>query len=332
MRQATIPITTEGDIAVNLRSFRRALGASRSPRTAETYTEAVEQFARFLSERGMPLVVANIRREHVEEFITALRARWKSATANNRYRSLQAFFRYLDEEGELGQGNPMAKMKPPRVEEQPPAVLSEAELRALLKTCESGQSFEERRDAALFRVFIDTGARLSEIADLRWNPHEDRCFDRDGRVRCKDGHEDNNDVDLDQGLLRVRGKSGRWRLLPLGNRATRSLDRYLRKRSQHSQARMQWLWLGASGKGRMTGSGIRQMFWRRSRQAGIDRIHPHQLRHTFAHEWLSQGGNETDLMRITGWRSRTMVARYGASAATERAMLAAKRLGIGDRV
>ena len=119
-----------------------------------------------------------------------------------------------------------------------------------MKTCESGQSFEERRDAALFRCFLDTGARLSEITDLRWTPHAHSCYDRERRVHCKEGHEDTNDVDLDQGLLRLKGKGGRWRLVSLGPKSVRSLDRYLRKRAQHGAARSQWLWLGQ--KGRMT--------------------------------------------------------------------------------
>jgi integrase len=64
------------------------------------------------------------------------------------------------------------------------------------------------------------------------------------------------------------------------------------------------LWMGL--KGPMTASGIRQMVKRRARQAGIGDVHPHQRRHTFAHRWLSDGGNGQDLMRLVGWRSRTI--------------------------
>jgi integrase len=46
------------------------------------------------------------------------------------------------------------------------------------------------------------------------------------------------------------------------------------------------------------------MLRRRGRQAGLPGLYPHQLRHTFAYEWLAQGGNETDLMRLAGWKSR----------------------------
>ena len=56
------------------------------------------------------------------------------------------------------------------------------------------------------------------------------------------------------------------------------------------------------------------------------------MRHSFAHAWLHAGGGETDLMRVAGWRSRQMLERYGASAAQERSLSAAKRLALGDRL
>ena len=103
-----------------LASWRRHLTAQRmSPATLTTYSASVSQLDAFLAEQSMPLEVADIRREHVEAFITSLLARWKPATAHNRYRALRAFFGWLVDEGEIAE-NPMARMKPPRLPEEPP--------------------------------------------------------------------------------------------------------------------------------------------------------------------------------------------------------------------
>jgi integrase len=92
-----------------------------------------------------------------------------------------------------------------------------------------------------------------------------------------------------------------------------ALDRYLRVRARHKDAALPWLWLGL--KGQLTAWGPVQMRRRRSHQAGLPELHPHQFGHTFAHQCLAQGGGETDLMRLAGWKSRAMLQRYGASAA-----------------
>ena len=163
MRQHA-PIIAVSDLAVNVESFARHLRAKNlSPRIQQTYHESVMQFASFLASKGMPQELVNIRREHVESFIEDLLTKWKPATANNRFRGLQSFMKWAAEEGEIKQ-SPMVNMKPPRIPETPPDVLPDEQLKALVETCDKGQEFADRRDVALLRVFIDTGARLTLMA------------------------------------------------------------------------------------------------------------------------------------------------------------------------
>ena len=68
----------------------------------------------------------------------------------------------------------------------------------------------------------------------------------------------------------------------------------------------------------MTVSGVARMMQRHGELAGVPDLHPHRFRHSFAHQWLSEGGGEGDL--LAGWRSQDMLARYGARAADERAL------------
>jgi site-specific recombinase XerD len=146
--------------------FRRTLRAEdKSERTVKSYTEAVRLFADFLAERGHPLTVEAITRDDVRAFIADQLERWKPLTALNRYRGLQAFFKWAVAEGELAATSPMAGMNPPQIPDEPPPVLTDEELRRLLKACE-GRDFTDRRDAAILRLFLDTGVRVSEAAGI----------------------------------------------------------------------------------------------------------------------------------------------------------------------
>ena len=137
------------------------------------------------------------------------------------------------------------------------------------------------------------------------------------------------DLNLERQEIVVVGKGNRERTVHFGHKTWMALDRYLRARRAHQYKNLAGVWL--TPKGAMTSSGVAQMIRRRCAQAGIESIHPHQFRHTSAHNWLHQGGTEGDLMQLMGWRSRQMADRYGKSAAVERALNADERLAPGDR-
>lgn len=275
----------------NLGPFVRYLKSEgKAPRTIEKYVFTVAAFRAFLAEHEMPTTVAEIQKEHVREYMTHLLGVSKSSTANTRFYALKAFFGYLLEDEEI-RWDPMAQLSAPPAPAPVVPVLDDEVISALLKTCKSN-SFEDRRDAAIIMLFLDTGARLSELTMLTLD-------------------------DIGDGAAHVMGKGSKPRSVLYGVSTARILDRYLRVRDRHADAGRPELWLGRRGP--MTRWGIRDRLERRCVLAGVPHIHPHQFRHTFAHGWLADGGQETDLMRLAGWSSRSMLSRYAASAADARA-------------
>ncbi|MFA6135033.1 MAG: tyrosine-type recombinase/integrase, partial [Phycisphaerae bacterium] len=274
---------------------------NKAPNTIRTYNIAVSQLGDFLGHPD-PL---KLKATDVVAFMRAV-TRPKAdgglglgdASALQRYRSIQQYFRWLHESGER-RDNPMGKMKPPALPEKLVPVVSEGDIRKLLKAC-AGNAFDARRDRAIISLFIDTGMRLSEMACIKVA-----------------------DLDLVERSVVVMGKGRRRRVLAFVRETRTDIQRYVLARQRRRYASIDALWLGH--KGTLTAPGIYQMLQRRCEEAGIPAIHPHQLRHTFAHMYLKAGGNEGDLMRVTGWKSRSMVDRYGASAASARALEAHER-------
>lgn len=290
-------------------SLERTLRAEgKSEKTVYSYLLSARFLREFLERRDHDLTV-DVSKDDIRDFIAEQTTKNSPATALVRYKSLQQFFRHCVEEEEL-EASPMNGMRAPTFEAEPPPIVQDDVLVKLLKV-RAGTTLEDRRDTALLRVFLDTGCRLSEVTGMHLI-----------------------DVDLSNQVITVKGKGNRVRAVVFGAKTASAIDRYLRLLEREHPHRIAdpdgWLWIGRQG--RMSTSGITDVLHRMSDDAKVPRLHWHQLRHTFAHQWLAQGGNEGDLMQLAGWRSRSMLDIYARSAQVERAQAAGRRMSLGDRV
>jgi site-specific recombinase XerD len=288
-----------GYIAESYDIYLQSLG--RADETRFSYMAAVRQLLEFLKERHGALDFEAITRHDVRAFAVSLKSHRQPATVANRVRSLKQFFKWAVTD-ELIESDPMVGLKTPFVPEKQIPVISEHDLRALLATCRGDGNIWELRDYAILRIFMTTGARRSEVAGLLIE-----------------------DVDLDEGLINIVGKGARPRVVAVDGETATALRLYHRARSIQPHAGLDQFWL-SKGRVAFTAWGIERMLHRRCREAGIEKINLHRFRHTFAHMAMDRGMTDSNLMNIAGWKSRSMLDRYGAAKAGERAISAQRKL------
>lgn len=180
--------------------------------------------------------------------------------------------------------------------------LDAADVQLLLKAC------RDAREKAVISVFLDAGVRISEGHALRVT---DVLVD-----------------DLRSRRLIVTGKGGKVRTVVIGTETAMALRRYLRDRAKSPHAGSGALWLGKRGP--LTICGLDQLIRATGHRAGLD-IHPHLLRHTWAHHYRLNGGQTDNLVYLAGWNGPAMAIQYGRSAAAERTEMEARGLSLVDR-
>jgi site-specific recombinase XerD len=239
-----------------VREFSLYLAAQgKSQRTITIYHDAALWFQRKMEVTDW----STVTKIQVREFIFFLLEEKSAGYANNIFRALQQFFRFLEEEEEIS--NPMRGMKPPKVAEKLVPVISDAEYARLIQSC-SGKRFVDIRDRAIIEFFRSSGARKAEVTGL-------------------------NVTDIDPDLLSaiVKGKGSRMRIVRFDTATGLALSKYLRIRKNHRYASSEKLWIGVDGP--LYANAIYLMLKRRGVRAGV-RINPTALK--FPELWLLVSG------------------------------------------
>jgi len=291
-------------------SWLLSLRADRkSDQTVKTYSDGVRFYLAWCAQNDAPA----LERASLRGWVAALLDGGnQAATARARQLAVRRFTSWLADEGEIP-ADPFLGLKAPKLDSKVIEPLTEDQLRALLKACvppkgaTSGEALRYRRDEAILRLMLETGARAGEVAAIALA-----------------------DINASTGTAIIRkGKGGKGRSVPFGPNTALALDRYMRLRTHHRLAQSAALWLGDRGKG-FTYAGLHKTLAMRATAAGIEGFHPHRMRHTAAHRWLAAGGSEGGLMAVAGWTRPDMLLRYTKAQASSRAAAEARGLNLGE--
>jgi tyrosine recombinase XerC len=271
-----------------LDSYRQHLqGRNLSPYTIRNYLSDLSHFLQFLQEEALSLQA--LSRQAFRHYLARLSQDGVApASIARKVSTIRTFLRFLVQEGHL-EHDPLSGVRGPKRPRRLPAYLSPEQVTALIEAA-SGASPGELRDRALLELLYACGLRVSEVTGL-----------------------DVGDVDLLEGIARVRGKGGKERLVLMGRPAVQALRRYLRDgrpallRQPHQQA----LFLNMRDGQRLSARSVQAIVRRYAQRAGIDRrVWPHLLRHTFATHMLDGGADLRVVQELLGHASPTSTQIY----------------------
>jgi integrase/recombinase XerD len=257
----------------DVEGFLALLAARRAAKTVEAYRRDLKALAAYL---GKPIAQATL--EELETYIAQLRADGLAATTiARRTAAVRSFYRHQQLLGDRDD-NPAAALQLPRRPKPLPKTLSPGEAERLIEAA-AGTQPRSLRDQALVELLYGAGLRVSEAIGLE-----------------KAG------VDLDGRLVRVTGKGGKERVVPIGRHAAQALRRYLSRGRPFLDARHRpELFLNARG-GALTRAGAFLILRKLAQKAGLDprRVHPHLLRHSFATHLLEGGADLRSVQEMLG--------------------------------
>ncbi len=262
----------------------------KSVRTVEWYNQALTLFLQWLQSEGIPSTLDRLGEDQVRAFILHLQGRsgvrgaQSSHTVNNRVRALRAFFAWLHRRG-YTEENRLKDLRLPKTTEKVIEVLTTDEVGRIFAAIDP-DSFLGARNTAIFSLMLDTGLRLSETTTLK---HED--------------------VHLQDRYVKVLGKGGKERMVGFGVACQRALVHYAYHYRMEPGHGVDTFFINIDGHP-LAPDALRSLTGRVSRAADVPRLHPHLLRHTYATNYLVNGGDVFSLKQNLGHTTLVMVEHY----------------------
>ena len=269
-----------------------SVGRGLADNTMRSYRRDLRRYRGFLLDRDV-LEPSQVTEGHVTEFLAALRTGdpdhppLGTASAARTIVAVRGFHRFLLREQSVAV-DVTAAVKPPRPPSRLPKALDLAQVEAILEAAGSAGTTLAARDRALLEVLYGTGARISEAVGL-----------------------DLDDLDLDEGVVLLRGKGGKQRLVPLGSFAIAAVRDYLTASRPALVTRAEpAVFLNARG-GRLSRQSAWTVLNRAADRAGITAdVSPHTLRHSFATHLLDGGADVRVVQELLGHASVTTTQIY----------------------
>lgn len=275
----------------------------KGSKTVESYVGDVTGFLTYMHPMGME-TISGLRRFHITAYRTSLLEQGlQPSTINKKINSLQSFNRYLVEKGIVAEHcvDPKRdKVKVASGSEREVETFGQKVLERLLFYIQGSEV--NSRDRAVMMVLLYTGVRVSELCDIKLK-----------------------NIDFLTGQLRVLGKGGKVREVPLKTEVVEAIREYLADRGNNPYADSERLFLGQRGP--LQRDAVNTLLEKHSARAGLDiRLKPHAFRHTFCTMLINKGVPLTTVSKLAGHSSVDTTARYYINSSKEDKMRAVKLL------